>query len=70
MTLYIAHVCLNSRLSKNHPDYCEKGFVDIAPTGQSCSEQCWKYCPACEAKGFAIINEKPSDENLKLIEIN
>lgn len=56
-TQYIAHACLNSKLSPKHKDYCNKGFVDIAPSIRTCSEQCWKYCPECEAKGFPVITK-------------
>jgi hypothetical protein len=77
MTLYIAHVCLNSKLSPiqkgnskgripriEHPDFCERGFVDIDPFGYALSEQCWKYCPQCEAKGFPKI-DKPEKNQKK-----
>lgn len=76
MTLYIAHVCLNSKLKPlqkgtkenkgiriEHPDFCERGFVDIAPDGAS-GEQCWKYCSQCEAKGFPKINKKTVNKNI------
>ena len=73
MSVYIAHVCLNSRLRPvqkgingkekiNHPDFCERGFVDIDPSGYSIGEQCWKYCPACEEKGFPIISQPEKKE--------
>ena len=75
MTLYIAHVCLNSKLPPvqkgtkdkkipriEHPDFCERGFVDVAPSTSSLSEQCWKYCPECEAKGFPKITKAPINE--------
>jgi|GEM_PF-3658757 len=56
-TCCIAHVCLNSKLPKKHKDYCNGGFVDIAPSHKTCSLQCWKYCPECEAKGFLVIKK-------------
>lgn len=73
MTLYIAHVCLNSKLEPiqqgkdgkekiNHPDYCNVGFVDIDPSGSSQGEQCWKYCASCEAKGYPVIKRPPKKE--------
>ena len=65
--LYIAHVCLNSRLEPiqkenkeqglnriQHPDFCERGFVDIDPSNHSQGEQCWKYCEQCEAKAILL----------------
>jgi len=54
---YIAHVCLNSKLNKEHPNYCNRGFIDIAPSSSTLSEQCWKYCKNCEEKGYPIITE-------------
>lgn len=63
---FIAHVCLNSKLPKKHPDYCDMGFIDLAPNKFSCSEQCWKYCPHCEAKGYPKITEKPVSEKMNL----
>jgi hypothetical protein len=70
---YIAHFCKNSLLppikkgSKttakiNHPDFCENGFVDIAPSKSTTGEQCWKYCPKCEAKGFPVIKRPEKKE--------
>lgn len=76
MTLYIAHVCLNSKLKPikkgykpgqtdkrttkiQHPDYCDNGFIDIAPLGAT-TEQCWKYCDICvNEKGYPVITEPP-----------
>ena len=60
---YITHVCLNSRLDKSNRDYCDRGFVDICPTRATQSEQCWKYCPECEAKGYPKIFKKPIDQS-------
>lgn len=87
MAEYIAHVCVNSKLPPiqkgidgkekiDHPDYCERGFVDISPCSSSIGEQCWKYCPECEAKGFVskpykknelkvLISKKAHEESLK-----
>lgn len=71
--LYIAHVCLNSKLKplvkgQKHPDFCDSGFVDISPTSSTIGEQCWKYCPNCESKGFPVIKhpkKKILNENQK-----
>lgn len=62
---YIAHACLNSKLSKNDKDFCERGFIAEAPSKETCAEQCWKYCAECEAKGFPVITKKPINEKLK-----
>ena len=72
---YIAHVCANSRLEpirdeegkfiSNHPNFCERGFVDICPTKSTTAEQCWKYCPTCEAKGFKSITVEQRIKDLK-----
>ncbi len=59
--LYIAHVCLNSKLPRNHKDYCERGFIAESTYTNTITEQCWKYCPECEAKGFPIIT--PENRN-------
>jgi hypothetical protein len=80
MVDYIAHVCLNSKLppqkagNKNgkvprieHPDFCERGFIDESPNGHT-GEQCWKYCKECEAKGYPIINIKNREKNIKRVE--
>ncbi len=62
---FVAHACLNSRLPKDSPYYCNIGFIDKAPNKNTSSEQCWKYCPSCEAKGFPEIKKKPISKEMK-----
>ena len=51
MKYYIYHYCLNENLPKEHPDFCSNCWVDECESS-ALSQQNWKYCKECEAKGF------------------
>ena len=64
---YIYHYCLNeNRDEKNDPDYCFRAWVDEAPNAHSCSQQNWKYCEFCEAKGYPKFTLKDRVKGLKI----
>ena len=54
-------------------DFCERGFVELAPSSKTQSEQCHKYCSVCEANGKPKIDlrelyselrkKKPKEQN-------
>ena len=50
--IYVVHVCRNSKLPTDDPNYCNNCWIDVDKTHATTFPPTWKYCPECEAKGF------------------
>ena len=50
--IYVVHVCRNSKLPSDDPNYCNNCWIDVDKTHATTFPPTWKYCPDCEAKGF------------------
>lgn len=48
---YVMHVCKNSKLKPNNPDYCDRAWID-EDLHNTQKPPTWKYCVECEKKGF------------------
>ena len=51
-TVYVIHVCKNSKLKPDDPNYCDRAWVDVDKTNVKDTPPTWKYCPECVKKGF------------------
>ena len=51
-TVYVIHVCKNSKLKPDDPNYCDRAWVDVDKTHVKDTPSTWKYCPECVKKGF------------------
>ena len=63
--LLITNHSIMPGLKPNDKDYCGRGFVAVCPSKSTQGEQCWKYCPQCEAKGFKSITVEEQTERSK-----
>ena len=50
--VFVCHVCKNSKLSPNDPNYCDNCWIDVDKTHATTHCPTWKYCPECVKKGF------------------
>lgn len=51
MSIFIAHVCKNSRLNPKDLNFCERIWVDEDKYNAQ-KPPTYRYCPDCAAKGF------------------
>lgn len=49
---YVIHLCKNSKLPQDSPDYCENVWVDEDKTNVDMYPPAWKYCTECVKKGY------------------
>lgn len=50
--VYVIHVCKNSTLPKDSPDYCNNCWIDVDKHNATTNPPIWKYCSECVKKGY------------------
>lgn len=64
---YVMHVCKNSKLKPNNPDYCDRAWID-EDLHNAQKPPTWKYCVECEKKGFKNPKRRKSSKTPEQIE--
>ena len=67
-TTYVIHVCKNSKLKPNDPNYCDRAWVDVDKTNVRDTPPTWKYCAECVKKGFKNPRTRQSTMTSEQIE--
>ena len=67
-TVYVIHVCKNSKLKPDNPNYCDMAWVDVDKTNVKDTPPTWKYCPECVKKGFKNPRTRQSTMSEEQIE--
>lgn len=49
---YVVHVCKNSKLPSDNPNYCNNCWMDVDRTHVTSLPPTYLYCPECVKKGF------------------
>ena len=64
---YVIHICKNSKLKPNNPDYCDRAWID-EDLHNTQKPPTWKYCAECEKKGFKNPKRRKSSKTPEQIE--
>lgn len=64
---YVIHVCKNSKLKPNNPNYCDRAWID-EDLYNAKRPPTWKYCVECEKKGFKNPKRRKSSKTPEQIE--
>jgi hypothetical protein len=67
-TVYVIHVCKNSKLKPKDPNYCDRAWVDVDKTNVKDTPPTWKYCEECVKKGFKNPRTRKSTMSEEQIE--
>ena len=67
-SVYVVHVCKNSKLKPSDPNYCDRAFIDVDKTHVRDIPPSWKYCPECVKKGFKNPRQRKSSMTPEQIE--
>ena len=65
---YVIHVCKNSKLKTDDPNYCDRAWVDEDKHNATTIPPSWKYCDECVKKGFKnprTIKSKKTPEQIE-----
>lgn len=62
---YVIHVCKNSKLKPDDPNYCDRAWVDEDKHNATTIPPSWKYCDECVKKGFKNPRTIKSKKNTR-----